>query len=151
GPACDKLAGAGVPSAMLDEHEEARRVLHQEARRDIVLVDSASLVKAEDAGRIVITGSHGGLIGGDPARALKADAFLAVFNDAGIGCDNAGLSRLAALDARGIAALTVAHVSARIGDAGSSYDDGIISAVNNRAAGLNLKQGGRLRAALARL
>lgn len=151
GPACDKLAGAQMPCGMLAELDEARRVLRREAGRDIVLVDSASLVKPEDAGRIVITGSHGGLIGGDPVRALKADAFLAVFNDAGGGCDDAGLTRLAALDARGIAALTVAHVSARIGDAGSSYDDGIISAVNNRAARLNLKQGGRLRAALARL
>ena len=71
---------------------------------------------AEDEGEIVVTGSHGGLIGADPKRALKANARLAVFNDAGVGCDEAGITRLAVLDDRGVAAVTVAHTSAKIGD-----------------------------------
>ncbi len=102
-------------------------------RRRILLLDSASLVRPEDAGQVVVTGSHGGLIGGDPLLALKVDGWAAVFNDAGRS-DGPGTSRLPALDRRGIAAVTVASTSARIGEAASTFQDGIISAVNNLAA-----------------
>ncbi|MBW8271006.1 hypothetical protein [Caldovatus aquaticus] len=112
--------------------------------RRILLLDSASLVRpAEDAGRIVVTGSHGGLVGGDPAMALRAPAFAAVFNDAGIGIEEAGTTRLPALDARGIAAFTVAADSARIGEAASSFRDGVISRVNEAAARLGARVGER--------
>ena len=65
----------------------------------------------------------------------------ALYNDAGIGKDEAGVSRLPALDARGIAAATVSAASARIGDARSTYEDGIISRVNASAAALGLREG----------
>ena len=104
-------------------------------------LDSASLVSPEHAGTVVVTGSHGGLLGGSPETALKYDAFAALFNDAGIGIDEAGVTRLSALDARGIAAATVAAASARIGDARSSYEDGILSRVNPRAAALGIATG----------
>jgi hypothetical protein len=68
--------------------------------------------------------------------ALRTDAFAAVFNDAGIGVEEAGVGRLPALDRRGIAAFTVAAASARIGEARSSFEDGVISRVNAAAAGL---------------
>src|SRR5262249_62069039 len=83
----------------------------------------------------------GGLIGGKPETALKCDALGALYNEAGTGRDDAGVSRLPALDARGIAAATVAAASARIGDARSTYEDGIVSRVNARAAALGLGPG----------
>jgi hypothetical protein len=104
-------------------------------------LDSASLVGAEHAGTIVATGSHGGLLGGRPDTALKVAALAALFNDAGIGIDEAGVTRLPALDARGIAAGTVAAASARIGDARSTYDDGVLTRVNLRAAGSGITPG----------
>jgi len=104
-------------------------------------LDSASLVGAEQAGTIVVTGSHGGLLGGSPETALKIDALAALFNDAGIGIDEAGVTRLPALDGRGIAAGTVAATSARIGDARSTYEDGILTRVNQRAAALGIGPG----------
>ena len=90
---------------------------------------------------IVVTGSHGGLLGGRPETALKYDVRGALYNDAGIGKDEAGVSRLPALDARGIAAATVSAASARIGDARSTYEDGIVSRVNASAAALGLREG----------
>ena len=75
----------------------------------------------------------------------------ALYNDAGIGKDAAGISRLPALDARGIAAATVSAASERIGDARSSYEDGIISRVNTRAAALGLRDGMAARAFVAAL
>ncbi len=104
-------------------------------------LDSASLVGAEQVGTIVVTGSHGGLLGGRPETALKIDALAALFNDAGIGIDEAGITRLPALDDRGIAAGTVAASSARIGDARSTYEDGILTRVNQRAAALGIAPG----------
>ena len=107
--------------------------------------DSASLVGAKHVGTVVVTGSHGGLLGGKPDTALKYDALAALFNDAGIGIDEAGVTRLPALDARGIAAGTVTAASARIGDAHSTYEDGILSRVNARAAAIGLAPGMKAR------
>jgi hypothetical protein len=113
----------------------------EQQSRAVILVDSASLVTEEDVGTIIITGSHGGLIGGDPKKALRVDGFAAIFNDAGIGKDDAGIARLPALDDRGIAAFTVAASSARIGDARSTLNDGIVSRVNKTAAALGARVG----------
>ncbi|MBV9015001.1 MAG: hypothetical protein JO058_05035 [Alphaproteobacteria bacterium] len=114
-------------------------------------LDSASLVSPEHNEAIVITGSHGGLLGGKPETALKYDVLGALYNDAGIGKDEAGVSRLPALDARGIPAATVSAASARIGDARSTYEDGIISRVNARAAAFGLREGISARAFVAGL
>jgi hypothetical protein len=114
-------------------------------------LDSASLVLPEHQHTIVVTGSHGGLLGGKPETALKYDVLGALYNDAGIGKDAAGVSRLPALDARGIAAATVSAASARIGDARSTYEDGVVSRVNARAAALGLREGIGAREFVARL
>jgi hypothetical protein len=133
--AAERLRQAEWCRAVLPAFAELRTVLHPEgAVRPLVLIDSASLVdRAADAGAVVVTGSHGGLIGGDPAMALQVDGYAAAYNDAGIGIEHAGIGRLAALDSRGIAAITVAAFSARIGEARSTLEDGIVSAANETA------------------
>ena len=85
------------------------------------------------------------MLGGKPETALKYDALAALFNDAGIGVDDAGVTRLAALDTRAIAAATVAAASARIGDARSTYEDGILTRVNSCAAALGIQPGAAAR------
>jgi hypothetical protein len=125
--------------------------LLERERPSIWALDSASLVSPEHHDAIVITGSHGGLLGGRPETALKYDVRAAFYNDAGLGIDEAGVSRLQALDARGIPAATVSAASARIGDARSSYEDGILSRVNARAAALGLVPGMTARDAVALL
>ena len=118
-------------------------------RPQVWALDSASLVAPEHHDAIVVTGSHGGLLGGRPETALKYDVRAAFYSDAGIGIDEAGVSRLPALDRRGIAAATVAADSARIGDARSSYEDGVLSRANARAAALGLRPGMTAREAVA--
>jgi hypothetical protein len=123
-------------------YSEARTVVTGIAgSRQVICLDSVSLVLPEDADQIILTGSHGGLVGGDKAMALRIDASLAVYNDAGIGIDNAGIARLPVLDERGIAAATVAADSACIGDGVSTYSEGIISAVNETASILGGRTG----------
>ena len=145
--AAERLHAAVLRRARLDGAEERRSVVP--GRRALVLIDSASMVDpVADRGAVVVTGSHGGLVGGDPARALAVDAFAAAYNDAGIGIEQAGIARLPALQARGIAAITVAADSARIGEARSTLEDGKISAVNAAAAALGAVVGEPARAVL---
>jgi hypothetical protein len=61
------------------------------------------------------------------------------------------VSRLPALAARGIPAATVSAASARIGNARSTYEDGVISRVNARATALGLHAGVSTREFVARL
>ncbi len=139
------LRDAPWREAQPDAAEEGRTV-RPGGTRPLVLIDSAAMVDpVADGGAVVVTGSHGGLVGGDPAMALRADAFAAAFNDAGIGIEHAGIQRLPALDARGIAGITVAAASARIGSGCSTFKDGVISAVNNRTASLGAKVGDHAR------
>ena len=123
-------------------YPEARQVLlASDDQPSIICLDSVTLVTEDDIGQIVLTGSHGGLMGGRPEGALKVDALAAFFNDAGVGMDNAGLGRLAALDERGIVAATVDAMSARIGDGLSTYEDGRLSYLNDCASSSGLKVG----------
>ena len=85
-------------------------------------------------GRILIIGSHGALHGGRPESALGVEAAAAVFNDAGVGADRIGITRLPVLAARGIPAAAVDCMSARIGDGRSMWESGLISHVNAIAA-----------------
>jgi hypothetical protein len=123
------------PAGNPPPYEEARTLLRQggPGEPSVWGIDSASLVRPEDAGQIVVTGSHGGLLGDRPETALRVNALAAVFNDAGIGLDRAGISRLRALNDRGIAAVAVAAASARIGDARSAWATGRITAANESA------------------
>ena len=120
----------GDPPAYKEGESEVELI---PGRTGIACLDSASMVRAEHTGRIVATGSHGALVGGNPANALRADADVALFNDAGIGIDEVGVTRLPALDQRGIAAATVAANSARIGEGRSTLLDGRLSAINHCA------------------
>jgi hypothetical protein len=100
----------------------------------LLLVDSITEALRSGCGCVVVSGSHGGL---SAARfALQAGVRLVVFNDAGIGKDGAGIAGLAWLQQHGVAAVAVAHSTARIGEASSTWKDGIISAVNERASSL---------------
>ena len=100
----------------------------------VVLLDTVTAVEPRHAGAVVVTGSHGGASVVRYARSVAARLY--VFNDAGVGKDEAGVAALAELERDGIAAATVAHDSARIGEARDAYDHGVVSRVNRRAAAL---------------
>ncbi len=112
---------------------------------EIVCLDSASDIHAGDAGKIVLTGSHGSVPADEAASAVKAGVRLAAFNDAGIGIEEAGIARLAVLDGMGIPGLAVAAASARIGDGRSTFQTGIVSRANTLAAALGIRPGDALR------
>jgi hypothetical protein len=103
------------------------------------LVDSITELRANDEGCIAVSGSHGGI---SSARyALAARPLLCVFNDAGGGLNNAGLAALDFLQGNSLAACTVAHTSARIGEASSTLASGLINHTNACAATLGIQAG----------
>ena len=136
----EKLSLAAQPDKMLPAVDESRWE-EKVGELTVICADSAALIRPEDNGRIIITGSHGGLIGGDPKRACKACAKLVVFNDAGGGKNGIGHTRLPALQMRGIAGLTLDCNSCRIGDAASALATGVVSAVNQNAEKMGFSVG----------
>ncbi len=138
--------------AEIPEIGETRARIPNTGHREVWAIDSASLLRAEDRRAIVITGSHGALMGGKPDKVLAAvDVFAAIFNDAGGGKDGAGYTRLPVLDQRGVAGLTVSNQTARIGDGRSTYETGVVSRINETARRLELREGMSARAAVARM
>ncbi len=127
------LCTAAAPQSAPPDYSEGRTRL-ADGPPEVWGLDSLGLLLDEDAGRILVIGSHGALHGGRPESALRVAARAAVFNDAGIGADGAGLTRLPALDARAIPAATVDCMSARIGDCRSMWATGRLSALNEAAA-----------------
>lgn len=138
--------GAKVP-----EIGETRVRIANTGHREVWLLDSVTLARPEDRRSILVTGSHGALLGGRPDTALEVDVFAAFFNDAGGGKDDAGYTRLPVLDERGVAGATVSCNTARIGDGRSTYDTGVLSRVNEIARRLELREGLSVREAVARL
>ena len=139
------------PAAELDEFGDDRFVVTGYGDMPVVAMNSISLVTEADRDAVVITGSHGGLLGGNPRSAIKTDVFASIYSDADIGIDDAGLGRLVPLNDRGIAAVTVSAWSARIGDARSTLEDGVVSFVNERARAFGAHPRLPVRAFLERL
>jgi hypothetical protein len=109
---------------------------------EVWALDSVGKLLPGDAGRILLIGSHGALHGGRLDTALNLAhaqgavpiaACAAVFNDAGVGIEGIGITRLPELQRRGVPAVTVDCMSARIGDGRSMWESGVISHFNAAA------------------
>src|SRR6476646_683366 len=105
----------------------------------IVTADSITRIGAEAAGAVVVNASHGGIYAAYLAAKLQAAA--AIFNDAGVGRDRAGIGGLDYLQDIGIAAATVGHDTARIGDGADMMARGVITHANGLAASLGVSLG----------
>jgi hypothetical protein len=146
-----ELLRAWQPAAVATEvPEHADRPLREVAGLGppTVVCDSMSQAGEEQAGMVVVSGSHGGDMGG---RHAPAGLLAAFFNDAGVGKDRAGIARLPLLDEIGIAAATAGHFSARIGDGEDCLRSGVISHVNRHAAAAGLEPGTPVEAAVRSL
>ena len=133
--AAARMTAAGPPVKAPPPYAEARfPLLIEPGRPEVWGLDSISLLGPQDQGRIIVAGSHGGLVGGRAVLGWSCRPRGAVFNDAGVGADRAGIARLAVLDAEGIAGATVDCRTARIGDARSTWAEGVLSHVNRIAA-----------------
>jgi hypothetical protein len=108
----------------------APRVVASSRGASVLLMASASQLTSGHERDVIVTGSHGGRVAG---RAVKYPVAAAFFNDAGVGKDEAGISRLALLDDQGIAGVAVDYLTAEIGDAEDAFRSGVVSHVNQAA------------------
>jgi hypothetical protein len=156
GQTCRQVALCLLENAQEEEEKipeigETRVRIANSGHREVWLLDSVTLARPEDRRSILVTGSHGALLGGRRDTALEVDVFAAFFNDAGGGKDDAGFTRLPVLDERDVAGATISCNTARIGDGRSTYDTGVLSRVNEVARHLELREGMSVREAVARL
>jgi hypothetical protein len=140
------MRGAMPPTEMPPAITDGARYILRDGAPGLVCADSIGMIVPEDAGKIVVTASHGALSGGRPDNAVAPDVYACFFSDGGVGMDGAGIARLAPLDQRGIPAGAVSAESAPIGDARALYHDGILSHVNQAAARLGAHPGMPLKA-----
>ena len=97
----------------------------------IITIDSVAHADTNHQGKIIVCGSHGGKSAVQHLLQFKPAG--AIFNDAGKGKNDAGIKGLLVMNEAGIPAATVDTFSAEIGDGKDTYENGIISAVNNQA------------------
>src|SRR3979411_401814 len=101
----------------------------------VVVADSITRVAgAEARGAVIVNASHGGIYAAYLAAKLGAAA--AIFNDAGVGRDRAGMPGVDSLQDLGSAAATIGHDTARIGDGADMMARGVITHANALAAAL---------------
>src|SRR2546428_2956421 len=100
-----------------------KRVVAERGGRKVILMDSISHVDGGDAGHIVVSASHGGASSGEYASRHKLAA--AVFNDAGVGEDNAGIAAPRILERAWAPAGAGDHSSAPLGHAHGTVADSV--------------------------
>jgi hypothetical protein len=132
----ERMRAATVPTVAPPPITEGSRFVMRDVPGEPVLIcaDSIGMLQPDDAGRIVVTASHGALSGGRPNNAVPLDIYAVFFSDAGGGMDGAGIARLADLERKGIVSGATSADSAPIGDSRALYRDGILSHVNGPAS-----------------
>ena len=105
----------------------------------IVTASSSATAPAETGGKVLVSGSYGGIY--NAWHALRRGARAVILNDAGVGRNGAGISGLAWLDALGVAGATADCWTCHIGDGEHMLAHGCVSHVNDHAAALGVAVG----------
>lgn len=130
----------GINSGSLNKNEEMDATTTFDSKKQtqtqiegvsITVTDSITFLTENNAGDIVVCGSHGGVSAGHYAQ--KHRLKVVFFNDAGIGRNNAGIKSLESLSDAGILACAVDCMSAEIFNGHDMLENGIISACNQLA------------------
>jgi hypothetical protein len=120
--------------------QEAHKVVKESGGMRIIIANSATSITADNKNDIVISGSHcGANVAND--YMLPNGVRGMIGNDAGIGMEDAGIASLKILEEHGVPAAAVAASSAEIGVGQSTYDEGIISTVNQVARNMGVTVG----------
>src|SRR5699024_5303818 len=108
--------------------------------RSIVCTDSIAFGLPEDRGTaVLVTAGHTGRSAVPYLEKVSPHAFIC--SDGGMGRDGSGVAALPVLAARGVAGAAVDARTARMGDALSSWETGVISAANELAREAGITEG----------
>ncbi|WP_425409903.1 hypothetical protein [Hyphococcus sp.] len=118
--------------------------------RQVVITDSIIHAKPEDRNRnVLVTAGHTGTSGASFLLEFRPWGFIC--SDGGGGKNNSGTAGLAIVDEHGLAGASVSAESAALGDAFSSYYDGVIVACNEHARMRGVSVGMSAREAASKL
>lgn len=134
-------ATAGRPSDVEVPFDKAVYERDRVGNSRIFAASALTNLKPEDdhSNDVIAWGAHSGSIAGDLVKKWKVKGWIG--NDAGMAKNNTGIGGLPACSAIGVAAAAVSTMTARIGDGVSTYEDGIISAVNDIARQKGVREG----------
>ncbi|MFO1377927.1 MAG: hypothetical protein U1F14_13100 [Steroidobacteraceae bacterium] len=100
--------------------------------RHVVVTDSIIFARPEDRGRnVLVTAGHTGTSGASFLLEFRPWGFIC--SDGGGGKNGSGTAGLAIVEGHGLAGASVSAKSAALGDAYSTYHDGVIVACNEPA------------------
>ena len=122
------------PGSVVSPPDVADPRLHEVAKTaagTVYASDSTFSIKGPMPHATICGGSHCARVFADSILKIRPSGAMA--NDAGMGRNRTGVEGLAIIGEHGIAAASVAAMSARIGNGLSTYHDGIISACNSVA------------------
>lgn len=107
--------------------------------RLVICTDSIAFGLAEDSSNVLVTAGHTGISALPYLRRCRPFGFIC--SDGGKGREDSGVAGMVIVASEGLAGATVDARRAKMGDGLSSYNDGIISAVNTLAQAAGVKIG----------
>lgn len=127
----DDIEYTGLPLRPLPPISDKQTIVHQSEKGRITAMDSVTFIEKANRGDVIVCGSHGGIPSAEYALSFHPKGII--FNDAGMGKENAGIEGLNILDKANIPASAAAADSAKIGDGMDTYHNGVVSAFNDIA------------------
>lgn len=130
-----------IPSGPVAAADITRRtVVHEETDgRQVVCVDSIAFGLPQDRRNVLVTAGHTGRSA--VPYLLKVSPHGFICSDGGRGLDSAGTAGLHIANDHGLAGATVDARRARMGNAMSSYQDGVITDLNALAQAAGVRPG----------
>jgi len=116
-------------------------VVHDSDLGRVVALDTVKYADERMKNSVLCMGSHASHLMPRYLADYGIPLHGVITNDCGPGKDNIGTAGLPDLDKAGIPGATVSVTSARVGDARSTYYEGVISALNDKAKSFGVKIG----------
>jgi uncharacterized protein YunC (DUF1805 family) len=129
----------GKPVDPPDVVDPRLHLVAKAAAGSVYATDSTFSIKEQMPNATICGGSHCARVFAESILKIRPRGAMA--NDAGMGRNRTGVEGLSILNDHGIAAASVAAMSARIGNGLSTYRDGIISACNSAAQNKGVRIG----------
>jgi hypothetical protein len=132
-------APAGKPIPTSPGDEEKAVVVEQTPKGRIWAAPGTTAITEKIPNDIVCSGANSSRVSSDGVLRMGAKGSIA--NDAGIAKNNSAVEGVMILGERGIPSAAVSTLTARLGEGLSTWNDGIISVVNQIAAARGVKVG----------
>jgi len=130
--------------------EKIKKAVYEGQEGRIMAMGSVTFITLENSSDVICAGSHFGVTSAAYSSRFP-DLKGVICNDGGKAKEDSGIVGLNILQEKRIPGAAVASSSARIGDGLSTYEDGVVSAVNQSAMELGIDIGMKTKEAAMRM